>query len=408
MCPPHEARFPPFGSCRSRLRLEFSHAQQVEGAATPGEDGLNPGKTAVTQLAQATPGLHPAEGLLHQLASALACLVSLPTGGAAIDGAVAALGRHVRGDGEVAGARHEARGVIALVRSYRHVPALAVPLAVKQGQGRLALRSAGGRGDGGVHDETVPVLHQDVSGIGQPGFFAPSLAGQAGLGVGGGRMGGIAAALAVEVHLGVAAAAGRGSSLLGVIPRLLLGPEALQGGGRLKKRAVAGEVLAGEEPAGLGLAAHMFKERLSHLGGEQPVPVLAEAGVIPHLLPEGQPHEPAKEQVVLDVLTETPLRGDAVEDADELGAQEVLRGDGDTAPLGIEAPKQRTHGGKRLIHHPAEGAQGMIGRYPIIERSQHHHALLPFLISPHHTPLDLDLQGKVYQFGVQKDSQGRR
>jgi hypothetical protein len=64
--------------------------------------------------------------------------------------------------------------------------------------------------------------------------------------------------LPVEVHLGVAAAAARGP-FRPPLPRRL-GPKALQGSGRLKERAVEGEMLGGEEPAGLGLAAHVSKE----------------------------------------------------------------------------------------------------------------------------------------------------
>ena len=58
---------------------------------------------------------------------------------------------------------------------------------------------------------------------------------------------------------------------------------------------------------------------------------------------KGQAHEPAEEQIVFQVLAEPAFGRDGVEDLQELGPQEILRRDGDPAPLGIEGVEEGAH-----------------------------------------------------------------
>ena len=145
-------------------------------------------------------------------------------------------------------------------------------------------------------------------------------------------------------------------------------------------------------------------EDLGHPRAEQAVPVLGEAGVVPHGFGERQSHKPTEEEVVFDVLAQPAFRRDGVEDLQELRPQEVLRRDGDSAPRGIEGGKERSHLREGLIHHLADGAQGMLGRDPIIGRGQHDEPFLQLLVPPHLALLYRHLQGKAYQNGGRNDS----
>src|SRR5660398_252755 len=147
--------------------------------------------------------------------------------------------------------------------------------------------------------------------------------------------------------------------------------------------------------------------RRRQVGGQYSVPVVGDARGVPGSLREPQPHEAAEEQVVFQVLAELALRGDAVQGLQDQGTQETLRRDGDPPFLGIEGVEQRAHLPQGLIHEAADGAQGVIGRYAVLQAREHDKALLPLFISPHSVSLCHDLQGKLYQIGVRKD-RGKR
>ena len=163
-------------------------------------------------------------------------------------------------------------------------------------------------------------------------------------------MGVIAAALPVEIHRRVAVAASSFGPFLGRVPipctraltsrppagllvlgQFLLGPEALEGGGGLHQGAVQAEVLPGKELAGLGLLSDLQEEGLGHLALKEALPVLGEGGGVPDGFVQIEAHEPAKEQVVLQVFAELALRRDGVEHLDEKSAQEILGRDGGAA-----------------------------------------------------------------------------
>ena len=78
-----------------------------------------------------------------------------------------------------------------------------------QGHGGLRFGAAGGLGHATVDRNSVAILHQHVTGVAELGLLARALAGQAGLGIGGGLVGGIGAPFSVEVDAGVAGIVGR-------------------------------------------------------------------------------------------------------------------------------------------------------------------------------------------------------
>ena len=143
---------------KSWFGQESSQSDQVISGAGEGEDGRHLGKAAVQKLAQGSGGLHPAEGFLDHLAPALGEIVAGPAGGAGIDGVIAALAGHVRGDAKSPGTGHKPAGVITPVGTHGQLPPLSLPFPPQHEKGGLRFGLAGGRGERAVHDEAVAVL----------------------------------------------------------------------------------------------------------------------------------------------------------------------------------------------------------------------------------------------------------
>jgi len=130
------------------------------------------------------------------------------------------------------------------------------------------------------------------------------------------KRGSVPPPLAPEIDLGVAAA-GAGRVIISAF-LLFPGAKALEGGGGFDQGAIDAKVVPGEELPGFGLASNLLEEHLCHLRGKQAVSVLGETRRVPGFLREGEAHEPAEEQVVLEVLAEAALRGDGVENLKDL------------------------------------------------------------------------------------------
>jgi hypothetical protein len=116
--------------------------------------------------------------------------------------------------------------------------AVAPRLTAEHGERGVALGDTGRLTQQGIDDQPATVLHQQVAYEAEPGLFAAALAQQPRLGIGSRGMGGVAAPLAVEVALGIAADAGRRR-----IARVGPGPDALEAGEGLDQRAVDREVV---------------------------------------------------------------------------------------------------------------------------------------------------------------------
>ena len=82
---------------------------------------------------------------------------------------------------------------------------------------------------------------------------------------------------------------------------------------RINQDAVVTEVLIGGQPRVLYLAVDLSEERARDIGFEQPVAVFRKREAIPHRLVARQAHRPAKQQIVIELLTQQPLAGYRVE-----------------------------------------------------------------------------------------------
>lgn len=101
----------------------------------------------------------------------------------------------------------EVGGIVALVGADGDAPAGLAGDALEHRQGGEALGRAGGARQLGIDDEPVAVLHERVPHEAEHRAGAEALAEQPGVRVGGRGMRLVRAALAAEVHLGIAAGA---------------------------------------------------------------------------------------------------------------------------------------------------------------------------------------------------------
>jgi hypothetical protein len=58
------------------------------------------------------------------------------------------------------------------------------------------------------------------------------------------------------------------------------------------------------------MLVHFGKELLRHIGSQQPVAVFRKYRMVPHPVVHAKTHKPAKQEVVVDLLNQQPLRTD--------------------------------------------------------------------------------------------------
>jgi hypothetical protein len=128
----------------------------------------------------------------------------------------------------------------------------------------------------------------------------------------------------------------------------------------LNQRAIDGEVIVAHEA--LGLLVHRREKPLRHLALQQPVAVLRKHGVVPHRVVHAQADEPAKQQVVVDLLDQLALRTDRVKRLQQQRPQHVLGRDRRTArSLSTACRTPRPTTGER---HQSEGESHATGDPP--------------------------------------------
>ena len=90
----------------------------------------------------------------------------------------------------------------------------------------------------------------------------------------------------------------------GVMVVAILATKALHRGPCLDQRAVNREMFRRQQAPHLGQVQNGVKELSSDVAGEQPIAVVAEHRGHPYRLVHGQPNEPAKEQIVVQLLSD--------------------------------------------------------------------------------------------------------
>jgi hypothetical protein len=99
-----------------------------------------------------------------------------------------------------------------------------------------------------------------------------------------------------------------------------------------------------------------LQELLGDVGVEQAVPVLRVGRVVPHRIVNAETDEPAKQQVVVELLHQLALGANGVERLDQRAAQQLLRRNRGPAERGVHLRELRIEGHQDLVHDIADHA----------------------------------------------------
>ena len=234
-------------------------------------------------------------------------------------------------------------------------------------------------------DEAIAVLHHQMPHVAEFGLLAGALSKQPSVGVGGRGMRVILAFLAMEVSFGIAPA----TAVL-TFPRrrlaAVLRHEAFHAGPGLDQRAVDREVLTREELADFRQVQHANHELTGNIAVEQPIPVLAEHGRIPHRIVGREPDEPAEQQIIVELLHQLQFRTHRVERLKQQRAQQPFRRDRRSAIPGIELGECPRQFSKRCIDKLANHSQRMVRWNTLVQPNIAEQNLGAIILAAHRFP----------------------
>ena len=332
------ARWTPWGQGAQACEVVSSHRQ--------GQQLIHLVQPPHHDLPDRADHLAPAEALLDALSLALAHLVARMPGCACVDGAATGTRRvlsHMRRNVHVAARLHEAPGVVGLVRA--HGDALSRAGHIREHvRGNVPFGRAVTQARAHVDHQPMAVVGEHMAQVARQRRSGMALAVKPRVRVARRLMRRVAARLAAPILGGA------------VVVRAVTTPQALVTRPGLDQRAVHTEVLAREQSSRIGHLHRGVEQVGGHVVFEESVAVLAEHRVVPHRVLDRQAHEPAKQQVVTDLLHKLPLAAHAVEHLQEHRPDQLLGRD--TRPPAL-------HVG--LVHRRELGIQlrqGLIDPYP--------------------------------------------
>src|SRR6267378_360936 len=342
----------------------------------------------MTSLAQAGDRLEPAEDFFYSFAPPLAEQVAGVASAASVDRAVDLL-RNVRGDSILTQGAHQLLLIVTLVGAQRDSTLARDLCCHRQRRHRLGL--AAGLSQASVDHQAVAIIHLHVPRIAEPGLFARPFAGQARFRIGGRLVSCVGAPLTMKVDARVAGIVGRGWL---VVPFAL---ETLMSGPGLDQRAVDRKMLVREQSLGARLLDYRVEKALCYLAHQQALPILREDRHVPDRIVDVEPHKPAKQEVVIELLHQQPLAAHRVQHLQQQRAQKLLRRNRRPPAAGVdrvEAPRRLLEG---RIYHYSDGSQRMILWYSPLRRYVAEHSALLVVYPAHHRHLRLQpLPARLY------------
>ena len=166
-------------------------------------------------------------------------------------------------------------------------------------------------------------------------------------------------------------------------PALVFGPKALVARPRFQQRAVDRKVLVRQETMRIGLAPHRLEEGLRDVALQQPVTVLRKRRMIPHALIQTEPDEPAKQQVVVQLLDQQALAAHTVEHLQQQGAQQLLGRNGRPPDGRVQLREAWPQPDQRRVRHLSNRSQRMIARHALFGRHVTEQEIRPFIVTAH-------------------------
>lgn len=92
--------------------------------------------------------------------------------------------------------------------------------------------------------------------------------------------------------------------------------------------------------------------------------------MVPHRVVHAQPHESAKQQDLIDLLHQLPLRAHRVEHLQQQRPQHILGSDRGPPRLGVQRIELRAQRAQHVIRDLPHGTQRMIRRHPLLNRKR--------------------------------------
>src|SRR5260370_24034094 len=147
-----------------------------------------------------------------------------------------------------------------------------------------------------------------------------------------------------------------------------------------------------------------LKKSLRDLAHQQALPVLREDRYVPDRIVDVEPHKPAKQEVIIELLHQKPLAAHRVQHLQQQRAQKLLRRNRRPPAAGVdrvEAPRRLLKG---RVHHYSDGSQRVILGYSPLRRYVAEHSALLVVHPAHHrlfTPLMIlyttELKARILQ-----------
>ncbi len=129
------------------------------------------------------------------------------------------------------------------------------------------------------------------------------------------------------------------------------------------------------------------KERVGDVAVEEAIAVLGKGRRVPHGIVHAQPHEPTKQQVVLELFDQQPLAPHRVEPLQQQRAQQFLRGNRRAAHPRVQPLELWGQPLENRIRHAANGAQRVVRRHALLRRDvAEHPAGLSVVTAHRHAP----------------------
>ena len=161
----------------------------------------------------------------------------------------------------------------------------------------------------------------------------------------------------------------------------VLGAKTLLRGPGLNQRAVHGEVLVTHKL--LRPQVNLREEALRDIARQKAVAVLGKHRVVPHRIVHAQADKPTKQQVIVDLLDQQPLRANGIKYLQQQGPQNVLRRNRRPARVRIQHIELRAQRTQHRVRKLANRTQRMVHRNPLLQRNIAEHPILYPLISTH-------------------------
>jgi hypothetical protein len=143
-------------------------------------------------------------------------------------------------------------------------------------------------------------------------------------------------------------------------------------------------VVVGEQGRDPGLGEDRGEELLGDRALQEPLAVLGEHRHVPDRHIHRQSDEPAKQQIVVELLHQLPLGAHRVEGLQEERPQQLLGRNGGPAGAGVEPRQLAREPLKRLVHNGPDRPQRMIRRHARLAAHIGEQALRPLIRPAHH------------------------